>query len=77
MNLHNFKLFCCKYVAPKKVVEDYFKNDDNLKDNYTSVDTDLVYKFYMQVLADAPKEAHKNPRCFAIAGGGKKTTQGW
>ena len=77
MKLHDFKLFCCRYVAPKKVVEDYFKNEDNLKDNYTSVDTDLVYKFYMNVLANSPKEANKDPRCFAIAGCGKKTTQGW
>lgn len=77
MNLTDFKTFCKKWVAPKKVVDDYFSNEENLKDNYTSEDTDAVYKFYMQVLADAPKEAYSNPHCTDPAGGGYKTAQSY
>ena len=73
MKENDFKAYCKRYIAPKKVVDDYFSNEENLKDNYTSEDTDAVYKFYMKVLADAPKEVHRNPHCSERAGGGKKT----
>ena len=73
MNLNNFKTYCNIFVAPKKVVDDYFSNYENLKDNYTSDDTNAVYEFYMNKLANAPKEARANPHCCDPAGGGKKT----
>ena len=56
MKLDDFKTYCKRFVAPKKVVDEYFSNAENLKDNYTSEDTNAAYEFYMNILANAPKE---------------------
>lgn len=73
MKLDDFKTYCKRFVASKKVVDEYFNNEENLKDNYTSDDTKAVYEFYMNVIENAPKEARANPHCCDLAGGGKKT----
>ena len=55
MNLNNFKTYCNRFVAPKNIVDEYFSNDENLKDSNTSEDTNAVYEFYMNKLENAPK----------------------
>lgn len=73
MKRDKFITYCKRYIAPSKVVDEYFQSESEIKDEYTSQDADKVYKRYLDYL-ETVKEAKSNPRCTKTAGGGRSTS---
>ena len=65
--------YCKNYLAPKKIVDEYFQEETEPKEDYTSEDADKVYKKYIDYLTTV-KEAKSNPQCTKPAGGGRCTS---
>ena len=73
MNRDKFITYCKNYLAPKKIVDEYFQEETEPKEDYTSEDADKVYKKYIDYLTTV-KEAKSNPKCTKPAGGGRCTS---
>ena len=73
MKRDKFISYCKNYIAPKKIVDEYFQEEAESKEEYTSEDADKVYKKYIDYLTTV-KEAKSNPQCKNPAGGGRCTS---
>jgi hypothetical protein len=73
MERDRFRQYCSKWIAPKEVVDEWLDFPENAKEDYTSIDTDALYWYYIGKENEKIEIKH-NAVCIMVAGGGFKSS---